>query len=38
MRISVNMKRRLRAGLGVGLTGASDHLIMKLILGYRFNF
>lgn len=25
-------------GLGVGLTGASDHLILKSIIGYRFNF
>jgi hypothetical protein len=25
-------------GLGVGLTGTTDHLIAKMILGYRFNF
>jgi hypothetical protein len=25
-------------GLGVGLTGATDHLIVKMILGYRFDF
>jgi Putative MetA-pathway of phenol degradation len=25
-------------GLGVGLTGATDHLIAKMILGYRFDF
>jgi hypothetical protein len=25
-------------GLGVGLTGATDHLIAKMILGCRFNF
>ncbi len=25
-------------GLGVDLTGATDHLIAKMILGYRFNF
>jgi hypothetical protein len=25
-------------GLGWGLTGSTDHLIAKLILGYRFNF
>ena len=25
-------------GLGVGLTGPTDHLIAKMILGYRFNF
>jgi len=25
-------------GIGWGLTGATDHLIAKMILGYRFNF
>jgi hypothetical protein len=25
-------------GLGVGLTASTDHLIAKMILGYRFNF
>jgi hypothetical protein len=25
-------------GLGVGLTRSTDHLIAKMILGYRFNF
>jgi hypothetical protein len=25
-------------GLGVGMTGSTDHLIAKMILGYRFNF
>lgn len=25
-------------GLGVGVTGSTDHLIAKVILGYRFNF
>ena len=25
-------------GLGVGLTGSTDNLIAKIILGYRFNF
>ncbi|MGB0016380.1 MAG: hypothetical protein WBQ12_06705 [Candidatus Sulfotelmatobacter sp.] len=25
-------------GLGVGVTGATDHLIAKMILGYPFNF
>lgn len=25
-------------GVGVGLTGATDHLIVKSIVGYRFNF
>jgi hypothetical protein len=25
-------------GLGVGMTRSTDHLIAKMILGYRFNF
>ena len=25
-------------GLGVGVTRSIDHLIAKMILGYRFNF
>ena len=25
-------------GVGVGMTGATDHLLIKAILGYRFNF
>ncbi len=25
-------------GLGVGLTGSTDHLILKGIIGYRFDF
>lgn len=25
-------------GLRVGFTGCTDHLIAKMILGYRFNF
>jgi hypothetical protein len=28
----------LNFGIGVGLTGSTDHLIAKMILGYRFNF
>jgi hypothetical protein len=28
----------INLGLGVGLTPATDHLIVKMILGYRFNF
>jgi len=28
----------INLGLGVGLTGATDHLIAKAIVGYRFNF
>jgi len=25
-------------GVGVGMTRSTDHLIAKMILGYRFNF
>jgi len=25
-------------GVGVGVTRSTDHLIAKMILGYRFNF
>ena len=28
----------INLGVGVGLTRSTDHLIVKLILGYRFNF
>jgi hypothetical protein len=28
---------KINFGLGVSLTGATDHLIAKMILGYRFN-
>jgi len=28
----------LNFDLGVGFTGSTDHLIAKMILGYRFNF
>ena len=28
----------IKFGLGVGLTGTTDHLIAKMILGYRFHF
>jgi len=28
----------INLGLGVGLTCASEHLIAKMILGYRFDF
>jgi hypothetical protein len=38
--IDLNIARQweLNFGLGVGLTGSTDHLIAKMILGYRFNF
>jgi hypothetical protein len=29
---------KLNFGLGVGVTGSTDHLIAKMILGYGFNF
>jgi len=38
--IDLNLAQQweINFGLGVGLTGATDHLIAKMILGYRFNF
>jgi hypothetical protein len=38
--IDLNIARQweLNFGLGVGVTGSTDHLIAKMILGYRFNF
>lgn len=38
--IDLNLAPRweINFGLGVGLTGATDHLIAKMIVGYRFNF
>jgi len=37
--IDLNLAQQweINFGLGVGLTGATDHLIAKMILGYRFN-
>lgn len=31
-------RREFNFGVGVGMTGATDHLLIKAILGYRFNF
>jgi hypothetical protein len=31
-------KWEVNFGLGVGLTGSTDHLIAKMNLGYRFDF
>jgi hypothetical protein len=28
----------LNLGVGVGMTRSTDHLIVKMILGYRFDF
>jgi hypothetical protein len=38
--IDLNLAPRweINFGLGVGVTGATDHLIAKMILGYRFDF
>jgi hypothetical protein len=36
--LNVAPQWEINLGLGVGLTGATDHLIAKIILGYRFNF
>jgi hypothetical protein len=36
--LNVSPKWEINFGLGVGLTGSTDHLIAKMILGYRFDF
>lgn len=36
--LNVSPKWEINFGLGVGVTRASEHLIAKMILGYRFNF
>lgn len=36
--LNVSPKWEINFGLGVGLTGSTDHLIAKTIIGYRFNF
>ena len=36
--LNLSPKWEVNFGLGIGLTGSSDHLIAKMILGYRFNF
>ena len=36
--LNVSPKWEINFGLGVGLTGATDHLVAKMILGYRFDF
>ena len=36
--LNVSPNWEINFGLGVGLTGTGDHLIAKMILGYRFNF
>ncbi|GAC1670319.1 MAG: hypothetical protein NVS9B4_26300 [Candidatus Acidiferrum sp.] len=36
--LNVNPRWEINFGLGVGLTRSTDHLIAKMILGYRFDF
>ena len=36
--LNLSPKWELNFGVGVGVTAATDHLIAKLILGYRFDF
>jgi hypothetical protein len=36
--LNVSPKWEINFGLGVGITRATDHLIAKMILGYRFDF
>lgn len=36
--LNLSPKWEINFGLGVGLTGSTDHFIAKMILGYRFDF
>jgi hypothetical protein len=36
--LNISPKWEINFGLGVGVTRATDHLIAKMILGYRFDF
>ena len=36
--LNLSPKWEINFGLGVGVTRSTDHLIAKMILGYRFNF
>ena len=36
--LNLSPKWEVNFGLGVGITGATDHLIAKTIIGYRFDF
>jgi hypothetical protein len=36
--LNLSPKWEVNLGLGVGLTRSTDHLIAKMILGYRFDF
>jgi hypothetical protein len=36
--LNIAPQREIHFGLSVDVTGQTDHLIAKMILGYRFNF
>jgi hypothetical protein len=36
--LNLSPKWEINFGVGVGLTRSTDHLIAKMILGYRFDF
>jgi hypothetical protein len=36
--LNLSPKWEVNFGVGAGLTGSADHLIAKIILGYRFDF
>ena len=36
--LNVSPKWEINFGLGVGVTRSTDHLIAKMVLGYRFDF
>jgi len=36
--LNLSPKWEVNFGLGVGITASTDHLIAKMILGYRFDF
>jgi hypothetical protein len=36
--LNLSPKWEINFGVGVGVTAGSDHLIAKMILGYRFDF
>jgi hypothetical protein len=36
--LNLSPKWEVNFGLGVGVTASTDHLIAKMILGYRFDF
>jgi hypothetical protein len=36
--LNASPKWEINFGVGVGVTKATDHLLAKLILGYRFDF